>query len=151
MKLAKSVSSPTSNSFELGSSKHIGGTVQTYALSNYVLIVTGLILIALFVSLDFFESMTAILLAIGIFFFLQLSPLVILGMSGLLSDLNLAASQRGKQPGKPLSSSRLFDFVSPLLVGIACILFWQTLIKSLRMCMWSKLVASGAIFSWPIF
>ena len=52
MKLAKSVSSPTSNSFELGSSKHIGGTVQTYALSNYVLIVTGLILIALFVSVS---------------------------------------------------------------------------------------------------
>jgi len=128
VKLAKSVSSSTSNSFEVGSSRRIDGTVQTFALSNYVLIVTGLILTALFVSFDVFESMTAILLAIGIFFFLQLSPLVILGMSGLLSDLNLAASRRAKQPGKPLSSSRLFDFVSPLLVGIACILFFAYLI-----------------------
>jgi len=131
MKLVKSTSCPTSNSYEVGTSKHIDSTVHSYALSNYVLIVTGLILIALFVSLDLFESITAVLLAIGIFFFLQLSPLVILGMSGRLSDLKLAASRRDKRPGKPLSSSKLFDFVSPLLVGIACILFFTYLIIEL--------------------
>lgn len=131
MKLAKNVSSPTPNSDEVGASKHSDSAMQSYAVSNHVLVAIGLILIVLFVSLDLFESTTAVLLAIGIFFFLQLSPLVILGMSGLLSDLRLAASQRDKQPGKPLSSSKLFDFVSPLFVGIACILFFAYLIIEL--------------------
>ena len=131
MKLAKSISPPSSNSYEVGTSKHIDRALQFYALSNYVLIVTGLILIALFVSLDHFESITTVLLAIGIFFFFQLSPLMILAMSGLLSDLKLAATRRDKRPGKPLSSSKLFDFVSPLPVGIACILFFTYLIIEL--------------------
>lgn len=131
IRLAKSVSSRTRNSDEVGTRKHSDSATQSYAVSNYVLIATGLILITLFVSLDVFKSTTAVLLAVGIFFFLQLSPLVILLMSGLLSNLNLAASQRGQRSGKPLSSSKLFDFVSPLLVGVACILFFTYLIIEL--------------------
>jgi len=131
MKRAKSVSSLASNSSELESKKDINGRLRSFTILNNVMIVIGLIMLVLFLSLDLFETVTAVMAALGIFFLLQLSPLAISGVPNLIKDLKLAAPHRDKQQDTPPSSSKLFDFVSPLQVGIAVILFFVYLIFEL--------------------
>jgi hypothetical protein len=108
-----------------------GKTIRVYVLLNHLVVVTGLVVLVLFFTLEAFESMTAVLLAIGIFFFLQLSPLLIPGISDLLSDLNSVPSRHDDQRKTSTDAIQLFDVVSPLLVGVAVILFLAYLIPEL--------------------
>jgi hypothetical protein len=131
MILAKSASYPASHSSELESKSDINGRLRRFAILNNVMIVIGLIVLVLFLSLDLFESVTAVMATIGIFFLLQLSPLAISGVSNLISDLRSAAFQRDQPQDAPPSSSNLFVSVSPLLVGTAVALFLTYLIIEL--------------------
>jgi hypothetical protein len=75
------------------------------------------------VLFDLSESVTAVLASIGVYFLLQLSPLVFLGVHQLISDLKAAKAQTREHQENQRYSSKLFDYVSPLQIGIALALF----------------------------
>lgn len=96
--------------------RRLGGVAPAYISANRALAALGLVVLALLFTLEQFESLRATLLAIGLYFFLQLSTLALVRSGlGRLSG-GSALPQDSEVPGGPIG---LFDLVSPVAVAIA--------------------------------
>ena len=102
--------------------------LEAYALANHVISAIGLVLLAALVYLDTSDHMTAMLLSIGLFFLIQLSPLALPGIQQSWSRLRSAPAQRDTGETDRYPSTRLFDVVGALPVGIAAVLFLAYLV-----------------------
>jgi hypothetical protein len=131
MKLAKKVSPLAVKSSQLDSHINIRKRVNSYSRLNYVMIGIGLILLLIFVLFNLSESVTVVLASVGIYFLLQLSPLATPGIRTLISDLKAAQTQTREHQKNPRYSSKLFEYVSPLQIGIALALFLIWLVMKL--------------------
>jgi hypothetical protein len=107
--------SPVSRAGEGEGPTPLDRRLALYPSANILVIALGLVLLALLFTLDAFESLEAMLLAIGLYFFLQLSPLA-------LVRSHLASSRAVETAPQPDGPIRFFDLVPPALVGIACAL-----------------------------
>lgn len=95
--------------------------VTRYTIMNNVSVVIGFVVLALITFHPAFSSVTAILLMIGIYFIIQLLPIML--------NNQLTECQYVNVPNKnPLT---LFETVHPVIVGIATILFLSYLTVSL--------------------
>ena len=83
-----------------------------YRLLNRFAVMVGLGLGGSFFALDFFEAMTPKLASIGLYFFLQMLPLLTPAAASTLAHAGNGQGQEGSKVG-------LLDVVSPLAVGLA--------------------------------
>lgn len=100
---------------ERGGGSSLGG----YALASHVIGAIGLVVLAALLYLDTSGHMTAILLSVGLFFLLQLSPLALPSVQQSWSRLSSARGHRDTNDADTYRSTRLFDVVGALPVGIA--------------------------------
>lgn len=117
-KLVKQASqSATTNG--MGLPHDIDKKLMGYTRVNNLIAVLGLGLLAAFIYFDWTVSVTAVLASIGVYFLLQLSPLAIPSVRQLMADLKASRPQNGEHQELPHESGKLFDYVSPLQIGIA--------------------------------
>lgn len=90
-----------------------------YKRVNHLIAVLGLGLLGAFIFLDMAESVTAVLASIGVYFLLQLSPLAIPAVRQQMSDMKAARSKNDTHRKPAPDSGKLFEYVSPLQIGIA--------------------------------
>jgi len=114
----------------LGSDDYSGGTEQSgasalevYARASHVIGAIGLVVLAALLYLETTDHMEVILLSIGLFFFLQLSPLALPSVRKSWSRLGSAWAQPDTDGADTYRSTRLFDVVGALPVRIAAVLF----------------------------
>jgi hypothetical protein len=90
-----------------------------YTRVNHLIVVLGLGLLGAFIFFDMAESVTAVLASIGGYFLLQLSPLAIPAIRQLMSDMKVARAKNDTHRKPAPDSGKLFEYVSPLQIGIA--------------------------------
>jgi hypothetical protein len=83
-------------------------SLGTYAVLNNIIAVAGLGLLVAFFYFTTFDDMTTILLTIGLFFFLQLTPFVLPSVRSLWSALRSASHQPEAGAADQLQPPRLF-------------------------------------------
>lgn len=96
--------------------------IKSYNLLNTVNIVFGFLVLALLLLHPVFSSVELTLLAIGVFFLLQISPVII--NKKLLENSEM-------QKYNDFETGKLSNVVHPVVTGIAIILFFSYLVKSL--------------------
>ena len=96
--------------------------------ASYIIGAMGLVLLAVLLSLDVADHMTAVLLSIGFYFLLQLSPLALPRSRRFLSELMPGDEERGSSGADAYRSTRLLDVVGALPIGIAAVMFLAYLI-----------------------
>ena len=107
----------------VGSGQGGDSLLEAYVLASHVIGAVGLVLLAALFYLDTSDDMTAVLLSIGLFFLLQLSPLAMPSVQRSWSRLSSARSHQDTDDADTYRSTRLFDVVGALPVGIAAALF----------------------------
>jgi len=122
-RLARGVSLPASSGGSPEPGTRAGDKLRRYAIQNGAVAAIGVVLLALFFTLDLFRSLTALLAAVGIFFALQVSPLAALGLSGLTLGPRAAAPRDDRQEDTSSRPVKMLDIVSPLQMGAAVALF----------------------------
>jgi hypothetical protein len=105
---------------DVESQEQIGSRVWLYTAANRLMIAFGLVLLTLFSATDIFGSLTAKLLAVGLFFFSQLAPLEI--VRSVFGGPSTHAS-RAPNAEDPPGATKFLDFTSPVLLGVAGVLF----------------------------
>ena len=106
-----------------GPEQGVDSPLEAYALASHVIGAIGLVLLAALLYLDTSDHMTAVLLSLGLFFLLQLSPLALPGIRRSSSRLRSARAHRDTGEADTYRSTRLLDVVGALPVGIAALLF----------------------------
>lgn len=94
-----------------------------YRILNAVVATVGVFLLGAVLFYDLFDQMTQILLLIGAFLLLQVLPLALPNMRRLGHFMRETRLQLGTDEEISYDSVRLFDFVSPLTVVLAIVLY----------------------------
>lgn len=112
-------SSQSATTNGMGLPHDIDKKLMGYTRVNNLIAVLGLGLLAAFIYFDWTVSVTAVLASIGVYFLLQLSPLAIPAVRQLMAGLKASRPQNSEHQELPHESGKLFDYVSPLQIGIA--------------------------------
>jgi len=102
------------------------GALGAYGFANTLILLAGLALLASFFALPIFDGLTTKLAAIGLYFFLQLAPLILPAARRTLEATDMP--QAFDEDTAP--SIRLFDVVAPVPVLIAALLIAAYLVSA---------------------
>ena len=101
----------------------LSAPIHTYGTFNKAVAVVGLIVLVLCFTLQSRGNMTGQLLCIGLFFLTQVSPVAVLFAHEVLPIQRRIQSEHHLSTEPPLESTRVFNILPPVPIGIAILLY----------------------------